>query len=164
MSTVIWKDQINKLTELVEEERTAGEIGAYYGVSRQRIYQVLTKFGISCPHTEKKNFLRGKPSKYYWVNKTLALKKFSKIERLNYLETQEIPDVCPMLGIVLNYDGNGGVGYTRSDDSPSIDRIDNSDDYHPGNIQIISWRANRIKNDSTLEELEKIYLYMKKRG
>ena len=68
-----------------------------------------------------------------------------------------IPDICPMLGIKL-FTGNGVLG----DNSPTLDRIDSTLGYTKDNIQVISYRANRIKNDATVEELEKIVEYMKK--
>jgi hypothetical protein len=43
-----------------------------------------------------------------------------------------------------------------------IDRIDTSKGYLKDNIKVISWRANRLKSDGTLEELEKIVNYMRK--
>lgn len=66
-----------------------------------------------------------------------------------------IPDICPILGIPLFH----GSGY-RTDNSPSIDRIDNDVGYIKGNVHVISMRANRIKNDSTLEELQSIVNYL----
>lgn len=62
-----------------------------------------------------------------------------------------IPDNCPIFGIPLKY--HRGV---KQDDSYSIDRIDSSKGYIKGNIWVISLRANRIKNDSTPEELRLI--------
>lgn len=59
-----------------------------------------------------------------------------------------IPERCPLLGIPLLRH----TGY-RSDSNPSLDRIDNSKGYVPGNVQVISLRANRLKSDATLAEL-----------
>ncbi len=64
----------------------------------------------------------------------------------------KIPDVCPVLGILLNASDRAHT--------PSIDRIDNARGYTKDNIQIISWRANRLKNDASLEELVAITCYM----
>ncbi len=72
------------------------------------------------------------------------------------LEDIKIPEFCPILGIKLER----GVGEIK-DSSPSLDRIDNSRGYVKGNVQIISMKANRIKTDATLEELEKVASYLK---
>ena len=61
--------------------------------------------------------------------------------------------ICPLLGIPLKI--AKGVGNANAN-SYSLDRIDNSKGYIPGNVWIISRRANLIKSDATLEELEKI--------
>jgi hypothetical protein len=41
--------------------------------------------------------------------------------------------------------------------SPSLDRIFPELGYTKGNVRVISWRANWIKNNSTIEEIEKLY-------
>lgn len=69
----------------------------------------------------------------------------------------QIPLFCPVLGIELNLNNTK----IRLDTSPSLDRIDNSKGYTKENIRIISWRANKLKNNASLEELEKIIKYMK---
>nr|DAO50658.1 MAG TPA: restriction endonuclease [Caudoviricetes sp.] len=62
-----------------------------------------------------------------------------------------IPEYCPLLGIKLNkHIGDGG----RFDDSPSLDKIIPELGYVKGNVWIISDRANRIKSDASLEELQ----------
>lgn len=67
-----------------------------------------------------------------------------------------IPPVCPALGIPLI--SSVGTGQ-RNDNTPSVDRIVPSKGYVKGNILVISLRANRIKNNATLEELVKIAEY-----
>lgn len=68
-----------------------------------------------------------------------------------------IPKECPVLHIPLIC-GRA----TPADDSPSIDRINNFLGYIVGNIQVISVKANRIKNDASLEELEQVVQYMRR--
>jgi hypothetical protein len=47
------------------------------------------------------------------------------------------------------------------DNSPSLDRIDSALGYEPGNIAIISWRANRIKDLAAAHEFEAIARWMR---
>jgi hypothetical protein len=68
-----------------------------------------------------------------------------------------IPTHCPVLGIPIIL-GKG----RPTNNSPSIDRIDNSKGYIKDNIIIISWRANDLKRNATIEELEKIVNFYKK--
>lgn len=60
-----------------------------------------------------------------------------------------MPPCCPLLGIPL-YVAHG----RRGPNSPSIDRIDPSKGYIKGNVWIVSWRANHLKSNGTLEELK----------
>lgn len=62
-----------------------------------------------------------------------------------------IPVVCPVLGIPLYFHRNA-----VQDDSISFDRIDSAKGYTVDNVIVISYRANRLKSDATLEELRKI--------
>ena len=66
----------------------------------------------------------------------------------------DIPEFCPVLGIKLQF--NYGVGGAK-DNSPSIDRLIPELGYVKGNIAVISWRANRIKNNATIDEIKKVY-------
>lgn len=44
--------------------------------------------------------------------------------------------------------------------SPSLDRIDNSKGYEPGNIRVISYRANSRKGDLSYEEIKRLWDYV----
>lgn len=68
-----------------------------------------------------------------------------------------IPKRCPILGIPIVMGSR-----TQKDGSPSLDRIDTSKGYIPGNVEVISWRANRLKSDASLAEVKAIYKYMKR--
>jgi hypothetical protein len=59
-------------------------------------------------------------------------------------------DTCPVLGIPLHRN-RGCLG----PDSPSLDKIRPELGYVPGNIQVISNRANAMKHDASPEELLK---------
>jgi len=59
-----------------------------------------------------------------------------------------IPDKCPLLGIDIIPKAKDRTH------SPSLDRIDSSKGYTPDNIWVVSSRANTLKNDASLQELE----------
>lgn len=60
-----------------------------------------------------------------------------------------LPDTCPVFGTKFNLDRT-----TDRNNTPSIDRIDNSKGYVKGNVVIVSNRANMIKKDASLKELK----------
>ena len=70
-----------------------------------------------------------------------------------------LPIHCPALGIELTRPG-GGLKET----SPTIDRLDPNIGYVSGNVNVISMRANRFKNNATLAELEAIVTWMRSKG
>lgn len=73
-----------------------------------------------------------------------------------------IPDLCPVLGIkiICSIGGPRRKGFLP--ESPSIDRIVPELGYVKGNVSVISMRANRLKNDATLEEIESIAAYIRR--
>jgi hypothetical protein len=68
-----------------------------------------------------------------------------------------LPTHCPILNIELQ------VGGKLRDNSPSVDKIIPSLGYIPGNVAIISMKANRMKSDSSVEDLRKIISYIEDR-
>lgn len=93
-----------------------------------------------------------------WVfHALMAAKARAKKLGLEFNITEKdviLPDYCPILGLKLEV-----ANKHRTDSSPSLDRVDNTKGYIKGNIHIISWRANKIKSNATLEELMKIAEY-----
>jgi hypothetical protein len=74
-------------------------------------------------------------------------------------EDIQIPTHCPVLGIELQMNKNA-IG----DNSPTLDRIDPTKGYIRENIVVISGRANRIKNNATLTELQKVWEWVSQRN
>lgn len=64
-----------------------------------------------------------------------------------------VPEKCPVLGLTLTMQ-QGRQGYHPN--SPSLDRTVPSKGYVRGNVRVISSRANLLKNDATVEELERV--------
>lgn len=64
----------------------------------------------------------------------------------------EIPSLCPVLGIRLAPNTKAGP----LDSSPSLDRLRPALGYVPGNVRIISNRANRLRSDANAAELRLI--------
>ena len=60
-----------------------------------------------------------------------------------------VVDTCPLLGLPLIY-ATGKI----HDNSPTLDRKVCEKGYTKDNIAVISHRANRLKSDSTIEELQ----------
>lgn len=73
------------------------------------------------------------------------------------------PEVCPILGIPITLDKTDGPR-RRTDNTPSLDRRVPSKGYVKGNVCVISWRANRLKSDASLEELESLVNYLKNKA
>lgn len=68
-----------------------------------------------------------------------------------------VPTTCPLLNIPLTLDAG-----KRTENTATLDRIIPRNGYVQGNIAVMSWRANRIKNDATIEELEQIVVGLKR--
>ncbi|MBE0470604.1 MAG: hypothetical protein IBX55_13985 [Methyloprofundus sp.] len=111
----------------------------------------------NCPECLKQAHRRRTEDYAAWILK--AKQANAKARGIEFSLQQKdivIPDKCPVLGIPLKKSiSKGDAG-----NSPSIDRVDPSKGYTPDNIRIISHRANRKKQDCTVEELRLLLAYM----
>jgi hypothetical protein len=88
------------------------------------------------------------------VSRTKYRAKMRGIEFNLTPEDITIPTHCPVLGMPLVSTTRGRRGYFP--DSPSIDRVHPDKGYVRGNVRVISARANLLKNDATVEELQAV--------
>ena len=65
-----------------------------------------------------------------------------------------IPNTCPALGVPLSPDDRNHT--------PTLDRINPKKGYTKDNVAVISWRANSLKKDGTLEELEQLAKWLRR--
>jgi hypothetical protein len=88
----------------------------------------------------------------------LSAKARAKRDGLSFnLEMSDIviPDTCPVFGIPL-FVGNRN----QHENAPTLDKIIPELGYVKGNVRVISYRANRIRNDATLDELRKLVAFL----
>lgn len=62
------------------------------------------------------------------------------------------PLYCPVFGIELMYSVNTKQQYN----SASLDRINPTKGYVSGNVIVVSWRANQLKQDASLDEMKQL--------
>ncbi len=93
-----------------------------------------------------------------WGSMSKARKKHLEfnITREDILKALPEKLVCPVLGYLLDFNAP-----CNTHNQPSVDRKDSTKGYVKGNIQIISFRANRIKYNASIEELTNVLNYMK---
>ena len=86
------------------------------------------------------------------VNLFVSCKATARKKKLNFnlkIDDIVIPEYCKYLGVKLtNIQGKG-----RIETNASIDRIDPSKGYVKGNIQVISFKANTMKQNASKTEL-----------
>lgn len=149
----------NIISLMLKNGRTLEDIGHLHGVSRQRMYQVITALKLATPIKQRKRQSDTWSVAQRWLWKILCHRyPADQQSRLDVFNRITLPTFCPVLGIPINYAFDKGA---RQDDSPSLDRINSDLPYTPTNVHVISWRANRIKNNGTPDEHLKIYEYFK---
>ena len=129
---------------------------------------VSTNRCIECSAKRNNNPKRKMWQKTWWANvdrkKRMILKQRGRAKErgIEFSITEkdlELPECCPILDLKLDYFSHSAA----VDNIATIDRIDSSKGYIPGNIQIISFLANRIKSDASIDTLEKVLKYLKER-
>lgn len=74
----------------------------------------------------------------------------------------QIPKICPVFGIPIFVSLAIGRVQRNRPNSPSLDRIKPELGYVKGNVRVISWRANDLKSNGSLEEMRLIVADLEK--
>lgn len=187
-STGVWygtpehADRENAIIEAVNAGGSGAALARDFGLSRQRVKQLIdnlikegrlthtTRTVMGVLHEREKRAalaLRYGTDISLHDEQVVAVirKKLNRLKQnvrkrgidfnLQLVDLLPMPTHCPVIGIKLNPFNSTGF----ADDAISIDRIIPSLGYVKGNIVVCSFRANRIKNDATVEELGMIYQY-----
>lgn len=156
------KNEIARKCRAANKERAKEWARKYRENNRDAVNATNRAWYGAKPDGERQEYAQSKYYKDLIRSMFLNAKGRAKKQGIPFAISKDdikIPDVCPVLGIPLLW----GVGQGRmSDSSPSLDKIIPELGYVPGNICVISWRANRLKNDATLAELEAVCSYLRK--
>lgn len=104
--------------------------------------------------TVRKEMFKNNPKKYLWSVARTRARKFNDDFTIS-IEDIVIPEKCPIFDVPLTV-GNGYAIY-----SMSLDRVDNTQGYIPGNVRVISRKANLLKSYLNIALAEKLIKYMK---
>lgn len=99
-------------------------------------------------------------AKYFWQKAKTRSSRNGREFTITVEDIEKVDtDFCPLLEIpIYRYPitpGGSGNKLIRPD-SKSLDRIDPTKGYTPGNIRIISWAANSMLNNWNLFDLLKV--------
>lgn len=134
-----------------KECRTRKPFTDFHYIPRYNCYQTYCRpcNSLISARTERARRVDDPRYKLWATSKSRA--KIKGIEHTINQNDIETPTHCPYLGIELDYSVLA-VNAKRTN-SASIDRIDSTLGYVPGNIQVISILANRMKNNASREQL-----------
>jgi hypothetical protein len=181
MNKIDWAIESAIVYELSVQGKTLQEIGNIYGVTREYIRQVLAKYYPSLTKDLRGTMLKAAKERAKVLEERFARtgrytgrhaddlsraimncyrrkRQNAKVSKWGWeLSYHDITwnMVCPVLGLELDW-----FAEYRKENSPSFDRVNSKLGYIKGNVQIISSRANRIKNDGTADEHRLIVAYM----
>lgn len=87
------------------------------------------------------------------ISRTRARAKVKGVEfSISAKDLEPLPELCPVFGFPLIYHATPEFKFQ----SASLDRIDNSKGYVPRNVIVVSLKANTMKNNATIDELQRL--------
>jgi len=144
------------VAQLTQSEKKRAYNRSYYRKNKDAMYASNLKWRQA--NREKINACSRK--NYYKnpvTNLFINARSRSREKGIEFTITKEdivIPKTCPLLGTPIKIGGG--------DWAPSLDRINGDLGYVPGNVMVVSFRANYIKSNATYQELEILAANLKK--
>lgn len=178
-----WKEHKEDILNKLLNGATLQEVALEYNVSKQAISLGIKKhyprvsredFGAGAKKNkrfeEKLKYIQERYNRdTFYIQDDLLAAQITKFRRKRQnakggkwgwsiqMKELEFPSHCPVLGIELDW-----FAESLQDNSPSFDRLDCTKGYVTGNVMIMSNRANRLKNNGTVEEHRLIADFMEK--
>jgi hypothetical protein len=178
MSKAIYKWLEKNLSKLKKDRKTMTytQLAEKWNTSETTVFMVLNpaarkRQAITLAWYKKKNrdkirlqnkkatkvYREKHPERIMLYNAKYRAKRFSVPFSLTEADVP-IPKFCPILGLKLEKQRD-----VHKNNSPSIDRINPKRGYVRGNVQVVSHRANYIKNNETDPKVfEAIAAYLRK--
>jgi len=129
----------------------------YRATHRKKKTEAARLWKINNPERAHTWYWQWRGTSQYLLGKAKSRAKSLGIEFGITVQDIPVPKRCPVLGIPL-FPGKKTV----TDSSPTVDRIRLDAGYIPGNVRVISYRANRLKSNATIKEIERVLSYLKR--
>lgn len=143
-----------KADYLANQEQRKAAVQAYRVANPAKVAESKRRNGLRRPQQIMLSNARAR-------SRMLGIPFDLTVEYLQLL-IEEAGPTCPVLGIP--YTTGIGAGGKALPGSRSLDRIEPSDGYTQGNVQVISWRANNLKSDGTPQELMMVANYVNRQS
>ena len=118
-------------------------------------------------HAARYRRYRDQSPEHFWAKEVVHHAKFRAKQKglpfdltVQYVKTL-IVKRCPVLGLELAYGRHNRIALPNS---PSLDRVEFHLGYVKGNVRVLSHRANTMRQNATIEELEKLVKFMRLYG
>lgn len=105
-------------------------------------------------YTTRADRYRADPAYYLWRTAKVRAKQLGQPFDIDPTDIV-VPATCPVLGVDID------VLTSNYHNGASLDRVINELGYVKGNVRVISRKANRLKGDATINEVEQLLKYMK---
>lgn len=175
---------LKTMKELLLNGLTYREVGNIFNISKQRVKQIIDKQGwlrtdiiarakrLEIKKDRRKQYnmkrygtVEGKDCFVYRQYKKIFNSKKANANQRGISFTILIGEIdwathCPVFGCKLVYNKVGTKFLAHN--WATIDRLDPNKPYEKGNVVVMSYRANRLKADGTLDEFKHLVKFLEK--